>query len=188
VRTCARCGRPIGYINQLIMPSPRRSRSSPCRQSNARTLPRGRHESFGAWPAKPAFDQAFETLGNHGTTVQGTPRGPRMQPALMSTSPTGRTHGRTDQRRDVQISPIVDGTLVIAVVTGTVDVFMYPKGYSLESVVRALAADVASSDSEDLLQTGTIRLTLRAILSSLWGDAQGWNKLARFGSSLLDRV
>jgi peptidoglycan-N-acetylglucosamine deacetylase len=112
------------------------------------------------------------------------------------------------------ISPVMDGMLVIAVMTGIVDIFMHPKGYSLESVIWALGAylfvffvDLIVAWLAFILEPSENRwlmwylpiqricyrqvlyvVILRAILSSLRGDAQGWNKLARFGSSLSDRV
>jgi cellulose synthase/poly-beta-1,6-N-acetylglucosamine synthase-like glycosyltransferase len=110
------------------------------------------------------------------------------------------------------VSPVMDLFLLVTVVETALDVVMHPTSYSLQSVgwgvgtylfvlgIDALIAFFAFSlePNEDRrllaylpLQRFCYRqvlyvVILRALLSCLRGNAQGWNKLARAGSVTFD--
>jgi peptidoglycan-N-acetylglucosamine deacetylase len=105
-------------------------------------------------------------------------------------------------------SPIMDLILVMAIVRGTVDMFMHPQTYSAQSVIWAVAASafifvtdlliailafaLEPRESRSLLLYLPLQricyrqvlyvVILQVLFASLRGNAQGWNKLARVGS------
>ncbi len=110
------------------------------------------------------------------------------------------------------VSPVMDLFLLVTVVETTLDIFMHPTSYSLQSFgwglgtylfvfgIDALTALFAFGlePKEDRLLLAYLPLQrfcyrqilyvviLRALLACLRGNAQGWNKLARVGSVALE--
>jgi cellulose synthase/poly-beta-1,6-N-acetylglucosamine synthase-like glycosyltransferase/peptidoglycan/xylan/chitin deacetylase (PgdA/CDA1 family)/spore germination protein YaaH len=106
------------------------------------------------------------------------------------------------------ISPVLDLFLVMAIVNGTVELLMHPQTYNIQAVTwgifsylyiflidlttAVLAFALEPKEDRRLIAYLPLQricyrqlfyvIILRALMSCLRGNAQGWNKLARVGS------